>query len=533
MQSTCDFSVSESVFSNLLSFPPDSIDLLLRHASSLLRDPSCRFALIERNNDQLQLSFSFVLRTPQGKRAIDECSLWKNSQRDGWCEQSYNDAKHNHVLESVFFAAGTEQGGRLCSRMQNGQKSYVLLENGQELTFNQTLNMKATAYTTGDPGVGTITASGTTVRVGTVAVDKSVIPLGTRMFIVTSDGIVYGMAVAEDTGLPRFAASQMAQWLYVKKVRTIDEMTNISRFGRAALAEKYEVGVSGYSMVQESVDGTRKYLFPVGRPGQKDRKPGFLEQSAVEAVMIPDGDRSTLCVSSQSGCRMGCHFCMTGRQGFHGNLSAADIISQFLAVDETDSLTNTVFMGMGEPLDNYDNVSRAIEILTSDWGFGWSPKRITLSTIGVMPVLKKYLDESRCHLAVSLHSPFHEERLSLMPVEKAWPIEEVVDLIRRYDFTGQRRVSFEYTMFAGFNDDKRHADALARLLKGLECRVNLIRFHQIPDFPYTTSPDAVMEAFRDRLNRAGVVTTIRASRGQDIFAACGMLAGKHGKDLGK
>ena len=217
-------------------------------------------------------------------------------------------------------------------------------------------------------------------------------------------------AVAEDTGLPRFAASQMAQWLYVKKVRTIDEMTNISRFGRAALAEKYEVGVSGYSMVQESVDGTRKYLFPVGRPGQKDRKPGFLEQSAVEAVMIPDGDRSTLCVSSQSGCRMGCHFCMTGRQGFHGNLSAADIISQFLAVDETDSLTNTVFMGMGEPLDNYDNVSRAIEILTSDWGFGWSPKRITLSTIGVMPVLKKYLDESRCHLAVSLHSPFHDAR---------------------------------------------------------------------------------------------------------------------------
>ena len=190
---------------------------------------------------------------------------------------------------------------------------------------------------------------------------------------------------------------------------------------------------------------------------------------------------------------------------------------------------NAVFMGMGEPLDNYANVSKAIRVLVSDWGFGWSPKRITVSTIGVLPVLRRYLDESRCHLAVSLHSPFSEERQSIMPVEKAWPIEAVVDLIRQYDFTGQRRVSFEYTMFEGFNDDKRHADALVRLLKGLECRVNLIRFHQIPDFPYRSSSDAVIAAFRDRLNNAGTVATVRASRGEDIFAACGMLAGKHGK----
>ena len=196
-------------------------------------------------------------------------------------------------------------------------------------------------------------------------------------------------------------------------------------------------------------------------------------------------------------------------------------------MDESDVLTNAVFMGMGEPLDNYDNVMRAIEILTSDWGFGWSPKRITLSTIGVIPALKRFLDESRCHLAVSLHNPFSDERLSMMPVEKAWPIRDVVDLIRQYDFTGQRRVSFEYTMFSGFNDTKRHADALTRLLAGLECRVNLIRFHKIPDFPYVSSPDAVMENFRDRLGRAGITATIRASRGEDILAACGMLAGKH------
>ena len=355
-------------------------------------------------------------------------------------------------------------------------------------------------------------------------------------------------AVAAEAGLPRFAASQLAQWLYVKRVESIDGMSNISKAGREALKERYVTGVTRYSMVQTSADGTRKYLFPVGQAdngidgkGETGLRPEKLsgkavpdsempESGMVEAVMIPDEDRATLCVSSQSGCRMGCRFCMTGRQGFHGNLTAADIISQFIAIDESTSLTNAVFMGMGEPLDNYANVSRAIEILTAPWGFAWSPKRITLSTIGVIPVLRHYLEESRCHLAVSLHTPFSNERQTIMPVEKAYPIEEVVGLVRQYDFTGQRRVSFEYTMFAGFNDDKRHADALIRLLKGLECRVNLIRFHRIPDFPYSTSSDAVMDAFRDRLNRAGIVSTIRASRGEDIMAACGMLAGKHRQD---
>ena len=340
--------------------------------------------------------------------------------------------------------------------------------------------------------------------------------------------------VAEETGLPGFAAGQIARWLYVRKVRRIEDMTDISKEGRKRLSERYEVGVTGYPEVQESSDGTRKYLFPVLGSYRKglqisscgDDASGY-EQGAIEAVMIPDRDRATLCVSSQSGCRMGCRFCMTGRQGFHGHLQAADIISQLVAVDESDALTNAVFMGMGEPLDNYENVMRAIDILTAEWGFGWSPKRVTLSTIGVLPALKRYLDGSRCHIAVSMHNPFSDERLSIMPVEKAYPIRDVVELIRRYDFTGQRRVSFEYTMFSGFNDTKRHADAVIRLLSGLECRVNLIRFHRIPGFPYTTSPDAIMENFRDRLNRAGITSTIRASRGEDILAACGMLAGKH------
>lgn len=341
--------------------------------------------------------------------------------------------------------------------------------------------------------------------------------------------------VVSSEGLPGFTAKQIAQWLYQKKVRSIDEMTNLSKAARAALSEKYEVGVIDYSGLQISSDGTKKYLFPVKCTHKRGVNLGCggktteqeLEASAVEAVMIPDADRATLCVSSQAGCRMGCKFCMTGRQGFHGHLSAADIISQFIAVDESDKLTNTVFMGMGEPLDNYDNVMRAIEILTSDWGFGWSPKRITLSTIGVIPNMKRYLDECKCHLAVSLHNPFAPERLSVMPVQGAWPVQEVIDLIKQYDFSGQRRVSFEYTMFAGFNDTKAHADALFRMLKGLECRMNLIRFHKIPDFPYETSPDLIIENFKTRLNNLGIMTTVRASRGEDILAACGMLAGEH------
>ena len=343
--------------------------------------------------------------------------------------------------------------------------------------------------------------------------------------------------VAAEAGLPGFTAKQIAQWLYVKKVRSIDDMTNLSKAARAALNEKYEVGLVEYAGLHISTDGTKKYLFPVkcshlrgpNRSCDVSVPEDKLEECAVEVVMIPDDDRATLCVSSQAGCRMGCKFCMTGRQGFHGYMSAADIISQFIAVDESDRLTNAVFMGMGEPLDNYDNVMRTIEILTADWGFAWSPKRITLSTIGVLPNLKRYLDECKCHLAVSLHNPFGPERLEMMPVQASWPIQDVLNLIKQYDFTGQRRVSFEYTMFAGHNDSKTHADALVRMMKGLECRMNLIRFHKIPDFPYETSPGIIIESFKNRLNNQGLTTTVRASRGEDILAACGMLAGEHNK----
>ena len=324
----------------------------------------------------------------------------------------------------------------------------------------------------------------------------------------------------EALGEKPFRARQLYRWMHAKTAASFEEMTDLSQAFRERLSE-----AAGYTvlktvkMLESGIDGTRKYLFPFG-PG-------------VEAVMIPDGDRHTVCVSSQMGCRMGCRFCMTGRQGWHGNLTPAEILSQFMEIDEAASLTNAVFMGMGEPLDNWDNVRRAIEVLTAPWGFGWSPKRITLSTIGVTSdprtgesPLRRFMDECSCHLAVSLHNPFPEERAELMPMEKPFPLAKTLSLIREYDFTGQRRVSFEYIMFAGVNDDKRHADALAGMLRGLECRVNLIRFHRIPDSPLAPSPMPVIEQFKTRLNNAGVLTTLRASRGEDILAACGMLSGK-------
>jgi 23S rRNA (adenine2503-C2)-methyltransferase len=329
-----------------------------------------------------------------------------------------------------------------------------------------------------------------------------------------------GMAPAEikevvkELALPAFTANQIVGWLYKKKVADIESMTNLSKVTRTLLSESYQVG--GFNPLEKhlSSDGTKKYLFP------------SVNGTPVESVMIPEEERRTICVSSQSGCKMACRFCMTGRMGFKGNLTAGEIISQFINIDESDDLTNAVFMGMGEPLDNYDQVMKAIDIITSDWGFGWSPKRITLSSIGVSPALKSFLDNSKCHLAISLHNPFDQERLEIMPMQKAWPISKTLELIREYDFSGQRRVSFEYIMFDGVNDSKRHADALTRMLRGLECRVNLIRFHVIPDSNLRTSPMPVIEKFRDRLNKSGITATIRASRGEDIMAACGMLSGK-------
>ena len=317
--------------------------------------------------------------------------------------------------------------------------------------------------------------------------------------------------VAAETGMPRFAAKQIAAWLYEQRIEAIGGMSNISLRHRELLSQHYDIGRTAPVHSQCSVDGTVKYLFRVG-------------DDFVEAVYIPDHDRATLCVSSQVGCKMNCSFCMTGKQGFKRNLTAGEIINQILSVEHSDKLTNLVFMGMGEPFDNLDELMKALTILTSEWGFAWSPKRITVSTIGHLKGIRRFLDESHCHLAVSLHAPSREERLQIMPVEKAYPMAEVLDLLRQYDFSHQRRLSFEYILFNGYNDSLQHADALARLLRGLDCRVNLIRFHAIPGVNLESSDPQAMEAFRDRLNSRGIIATIRASRGEDIFAACGMLS---------
>ena len=318
--------------------------------------------------------------------------------------------------------------------------------------------------------------------------------------------------VCAEMGLPRFAAKQIADWLYRKGVGSIEDMTNISKSARGAIAARFELGLHAPERVDTSSDGTKKYLYRTS------------ENEFVESAYIPDRERATLCVSSQAGCRMGCKFCATARLGLRHSLSTCDILNQIASLPERDTLTNVVFMGMGEPLDNMENVLRTLEILTSDWGYGWSPTRITLSTAGVARELRRFLDSTQVHLAISLHNPFHEEREAIMPIERAYPIRQVADILREYDFTHQRRVSFEYIVMSGLNDSPRHIKELCRLLDGIKCRINLIRFHKIPDSPYFSPSDEKMTAFRDALTSRGIMTTIRASRGEDIKAACGLLS---------
>ena len=313
-------------------------------------------------------------------------------------------------------------------------------------------------------------------------------------------------------GMPAFTGGQIAKWMYTHHVKQIDEMTNISKNNRAKLAEAYTIGCNEAIDAQHSKDGTIKYLFPTH------------DGKFVETVYIPENDRATLCVSCQVGCKMNCLFCQTGKQGFEGSLTATDILNQVYSLPEVDKLTNIVFMGQGEPMDNLDAILKTTEILTASYGWGWSPKRITVSSVGVKNKLKRFLDESDCHVAISLHSPFPEQRAQLMPAQKGMPIEEVIDLLHNYDFSHQRRLSFEYIVFSGVNDTHQHAQAIVNLLRGLVCRVNLIRFLQIPGVALHGASEAKMEELRDYLTAHGVFTTIRASRGEDIFAACGLLS---------
>ncbi len=317
-----------------------------------------------------------------------------------------------------------------------------------------------------------------------------------------------------ELGLPKFTAKQITDWLYKKHISSIDEMSNLSKKARELLNEKFDFGLTAYTKVQASVDGTKKYLFPT------------IQNKYIETAMIPDRDRKTVCVSSQVGCKMGCLFCFTAKQGFQGHLSAGEILNQLKSIDEVDEITNIVYMGMGEPFDNLEQVLKSLEILTSEWGFAMSPRRITVSTIGIIPSMLTFLETSQAHLAVSLHTPFNDERQKIMPVQVAYPIADVVAEIKSWDFGNQRRVSFEYILFEGLNDTKEHVKELARLLKGLKCRINLIRFHAVPGTPLKSPNEAAIQRFKDELNEKGILTTVRASRGEDIYAACGLLSTK-------
>jgi len=312
-------------------------------------------------------------------------------------------------------------------------------------------------------------------------------------------------------GLPRFSAGQIANWLYKNNISLVDEMTNLSKKARTLLNENYSVGLEGPINVQSSSDGTKKYLFNTGE--------GF-----IEAAFIPEKTRNTLCVSSQVGCKMRCLFCMTGKQGLQGQLSANQILNQFRSIPEHNELTNLVYMGMGEPFDNLDAVMQSLDVLTADWGYGWSPKRITVSTIGIVPAMRHFIEHSNCHLAVSLHSPFETERRSIMPISQKYSINDILDEIKSHDFNRQRRVSFEYIVFKGMNDTPRHVNELARILNGIRCRINLIRFHEIPNTPLESTDDKRLHEFQEALRAKGLTTMIRASRGQDIDAACGLLS---------
>ena len=315
-------------------------------------------------------------------------------------------------------------------------------------------------------------------------------------------------------GLPKFTAKQIADWIYLKGVADINSMTNLSLKARELLSEKYEVGLISPIKETSSDDGTSKYLYK------------YDEDVFVETVMIPDKSRVTLCVSTQAGCKMNCKFCATGKQGFKRNLSAGEIINFVRSLPEFDELSNIVYMGMGEPFDNYNEVIKSINILTSDWGFAMSPRRITVSSSGIIPKMIDFIYETQCNLAISMHNPFHEERMEIMPIEKKYPIEEVCDEIRKHNWYGQRRVTFEYIVWKGINDTYSHAKEISYILRGIECRVNLIRYHQTPEFDMEGADEETMQRFQEELENFHLPTTIRASRGEDILAACGLLSTK-------
>ncbi len=314
--------------------------------------------------------------------------------------------------------------------------------------------------------------------------------------------------------MPKFRGKQLADWIYKKGVYTFDEFSNFSKKDRDLLDQKSTIKLNLPSKEVTSKDGTKKYLYTIDC------------WKSIEVAYIPEKSRNTLCISSQIGCRMGCQFCMTDKQSLTRSLTATEIINQLIALPEKEKITNIVFMGMGEPLDNYDEVVKTLDILTKDWGLGISPHKITLSTIGLIPKLKLFLEDRECNLALSVHNPLTDERSSFMPIENAYKLKDVIDIIRDFNLPKSRKFSVEYIVFKDLNDSLKHIKALVKLLHGVTVKVNLISYHAIPGEDFIGVDSEKMTWFRDELKKRGILTTIRKSRGQDIDAACGLLSTK-------
>ena len=323
-------------------------------------------------------------------------------------------------------------------------------------------------------------------------------------------------------GEKSFRASQVMKWIYGQGVTDFEAMSNISKGLRADLLSWAEVRLPEVVSDHLSDDGSRKWLLKMA------------DGNCIETVYIPETDRGTLCVSSQVGCSLNCSFCSTAQQGFNRNLTTGEIIAQLWVAasalgqtaDGDRLISNVVMMGMGEPLLNYDNVVRAMGVMLDDFGYGLSKRRITLSTAGVIPMLKQLREDCDVSLAVSLHAPDDLLRDQLVPLNKKYPIRELLDACKAYVGEGRRRVTFEYVMLAGVNDSDTHARQLARCLEGVPAKVNLIPFNPFPETRYQRSSGNRIHAFFEILNRAGIVTITRRTRGDDIDAACGQLAGQ-------
>ena len=323
-------------------------------------------------------------------------------------------------------------------------------------------------------------------------------------------------------GEKSFRATQVMKWIYGQGVIDFAAMTNISKDLRAGLQQMANISLPKVVSDNLSDDGSRKWLLEM------------TDGNCIEAVFIPEAERGTLCVSSQVGCMLNCTFCSTAQQGFNRNLTTGEIISQVLVAamalgqtaDGERRISNVVMMGMGEPLLNYDNVVRAMGIMLDDYGFGLSKRRITLSTAGVVPALQQLREDCDVSLAVSLHAPDDLLRNQLVPLNRKYPISELLQACKDYVGEGRRRVTFEYVMLAGINDSDAHARQLARLLEGVPAKVNLIPFNPFPETRYQRSSGNRIHSFFEIMNKAGIVTITRRTRGDDIDAACGQLAGE-------